>query len=160
MILLTWTFSFQVFKRSSFQIWVLLLLILSIKKVLGKFGKNLKNDPLDLKVSILSISNVLNSYMAFNFAYFVCFFFNLEKMSCGKNLSKKQEWSLPLENFQVKRWNFESVFFLFYCSRHVFAFQSHIYFNAIYLLVMWSLKCLGYIDWDFQFLSSKLGVLW
>ena len=53
------------------------------------------------------------------------------------------------------------IFLLSYYCWHVFASQSHCYFNDMYLLVMWSLKCLKYIiDWDFQFLSNKLGVLW
>ena len=44
--------------------------------------------------------------MAFNFA---CIYFNWGKMFCGQILSKKQEWSLRLERFQVKCWNFEIV---------------------------------------------------
>ena len=38
----------------------------------------------------------------------------------------------------------------YYYSWHVFGFQSHCYFNDMYLLIMWSLKCQKYIiDWDF-----------
>ena len=71
MFYLTWKFTFQEYKRCTFQTWALLLLILSMQKVLGKFWYKLQNDPFHLKIFILGIWKVLVSNMAFNVACFV-----------------------------------------------------------------------------------------
>ena len=67
MVDFTCKFPFRVFKRCSFQVQALFLLILCIKEVLGKFGQKLQNDPLDLKTSILVL---VSQIMVFHFVHF------------------------------------------------------------------------------------------
>ena len=65
MVDLNCKFSSWEFKRCSFQVWALYLLILCSKKVLGKFGQKLQNDQLDLKISILGlVPQILVFYVA------------------------------------------------------------------------------------------------
>ena len=62
----TCKFPFWVLKRCSFQVKTLFLLILCIKEILGKFGKKLQNDPLELKIAIFVL---VSKIMVFHFVY-------------------------------------------------------------------------------------------
>ena len=98
----------SILKGAHFDFRYFFLLILSIKKVLGKFDQKSQNDPFDMKISNFGVWKVLVSNIAFDFDCFV-YLLSLRKMFYRQKLSKKQEWSLRLKKFQVKCWNFETV---------------------------------------------------
>ena len=53
------------------------------------------------------------SFLIYRFILLVlCIYFNWEKMFCVQNLSNKQEWSLQLEKFRSKCWNFKTFAYL------------------------------------------------
>ena len=72
----TCKFPFWVLKRCSFQVKALFLLILCIIEILGKFGKKLKNDPLELKIAIFVL---ISQIMVFHFVYKKDFWYILIK---------------------------------------------------------------------------------
>ena len=61
----------SILKGAHFDFRCFFLLILSIKKVLGKFEQKLQNDPSDMKISNLGVWKVLVSNIAFDFDSFV-----------------------------------------------------------------------------------------
>ena len=84
------------------------LFILSIKKVWPKLGKNYRMIQLTWKFPFWVFERC--SFLIWLLILLIlCIYFDWRKIFCGQNLSKKQEWSLRLEKFQVKCWNFETV---------------------------------------------------
>ena len=69
----TWLENFHVeyWKVAQFEYGLFFVLILSIKKVLGKFEWKLQNDQFDMKIPNLGVWKVLVSNIAFNFDCFV-----------------------------------------------------------------------------------------
>ena len=69
----------------------------------------------------------------------LCIYFNLGKMFCGQNLSKKQKCLFNSKSFKlnVEMLKLLLAFILSYYSWHDFAFQLLFFFNAMYLLVWW-----------------------
>ena len=72
----TCKFPFWVLKRCAFQVKALFLLILCIIEILGKFGKKLKNEPLELKIAIFVL---ISQIMVFHFVYKKDFWYILVK---------------------------------------------------------------------------------
>ena len=99
MIDLTCKFPFWIFRRCSFQVWALFLLFLCIKKVFGKFGWKLQNDPLDFKISILVL---VSQIMVFHFVHFeykkhfwhILVKFIVHRVSLSSSRSNKKQFQL------------------------------------------------------------------
>ena len=108
MTYLTWKFPFRVFKRCSFQMWAVFLLIFSIKKFWANLRKNHRMIHLTWNFPFWVLGRC--SFLIWVLILLVlCIYFNWGKKFCGQNPSKKQEWSPRLERFQAKCWNFETV---------------------------------------------------
>ena len=138
------------------------MFILNIKNVLGKVGKNYRVMYLTWKFPFRLFER--RSFLIWLLILLVlCIYFDWKKCFVDIIWVKSKNGLFDSNNFKlnVTILKLLLIFILSCYSCHVLAFQSHFYFNAMYLLVMWSLKWLKHIiDWDFQFLPNGWGVLW
>ena len=140
----------SILKGAHFDFRYFFLLILSIKKVLGKFDQKLQNDPFDMKISNFGVWKVLVSNIAFDFVLYI--YFHWGKCFIDRNSAKSKNGLFDSRSFKssVEILKLLLIFILSYYFWQVFASESHCYFDDMYLLVMWSLKCLKYIRLGFS----------